>query len=109
PPSSRKFSTIAASRFLEQLPAAIRNPHRRCPDDLAVLLFAADIVVTGPAALGGRILPRELNRSGVGFGRVHILVVLHDDDSDERRRPLELHGERRRTRRLELFAHEVLA
>src|SRR4051812_11618444 len=54
------------------LVAAIGDPHGGDPDDVAVFLLAADVVIARLAGLGGVVLPGEVDGRHIGFGRVDV-------------------------------------
>src|SRR5262245_6106389 len=94
-------------RSLPSLRSAISNPHRRNPDDLAVLLFAPDVVIARLARFRLLIAPGEFHCLLLRLEGVDVPVISDDVDSGERRRADELYFDGWRRRGLERIPHHI--
>src|SRR6516162_3353714 len=77
----RLYGTGTPTEPPRRLP--VRDPHRADPHQLFILLFAADIVVAGLAALSGGVLPLKGDLPLVRLRRIHHLTVANDVDFRE--------------------------
>src|SRR5262245_22694268 len=94
-----RWASIArgsAERPQRQERSLVSDPHRARPDQLAISLLAADIVIGGLTFLRRAILPAKLHRPSFRLGRVDIFSVLDDVNFGKVRRSHQLHGDRRR-------------
>src|SRR5438128_9913526 len=87
----------------------IGDPHRADPDQLAIRLLPADVIVAGFAALGDAVLPNKIYVFRLRLDRVYVIVVFYDVDLGEWRGSSQLDLDRLRCFYRELLTHEVAA
>src|SRR5262245_16824233 len=111
--ANERSKGVIANPFLavfihESVLGAVSDPHRGYPDNLPILLFAADVVITGFARDRGIVYPRELHFSGAGLRGIHIGIVFDDMHLRELRRARQLHPQGRRRRGRKGVTHNVV-
>src|SRR5208282_4121818 len=85
----------------------VLNPQRRRPNQLAIVLLAPDIIITGLALVGLVVTPGEFHLLRVGRTRVYKLAVANDGDLGEFGGAAEFDLQRGRIRGGEFIAHHV--
>src|SRR5579863_7462010 len=97
----RGLRTILISR--------VGDPHGGYPDELSILLLAANVVIAGLAARRRLVSPREADVGGFGLAGEDVLIVFDHVDLGEWRGAGELDLEDRRGGGAEYVAHDVAA